>query len=728
MTRPLPKNLRQIATHIEVRRSKSGGNWIADCPFCDKENHFFINADTGMWDCKVCGASGNPVSFMTQICDAAQGWATKEDWLDLRKSRNIPVPVLRDCGLGYNPHTGEWLIPCRSHTGAVHDIRRYDGKQIKSTAGCKLQLWNEAELVESREKTVYLCEGEWDGMAMRWLLEEADRNGIVVATPGATIFKDSWLDYFKNKHVVGIYDADEAGDNGQVKMFTKLTGIPGCTFEFVNWAEDVPNGYDLRDFVTSGMKKSKPRKIFNVLKSLVGPKPRRRVGIRGDDTEEHESKFDDLRDMDFKEVVDHFKSMMYMTEDLVEALRTCLAVVISEDVKDDPVWMYLVAPPSSGKTALLGAFQDHPKCVFKSAITAKGLISGFRREGGKDPSLLPKIIDKSLIIKDFTEILSKPLPERLEMYSVLRGVYDGHASRTYGNGEEREYPNCHCTIMAGTTFAILGHSEASMGERFLKFVMKEVEDEDVLDRILTKALNAQKNSKKSEMKMQYAVSCFLRQEVDPNYLPEWSEDMASRLRAITKLISHMRSEVARDERTGDVKHDSKKEMPTRLMKQLGKLGRVLAWMDGKTKIDEETWQRVRRVAIDSIYGFHFDIVSSMVELGGKATKSEISSMTGIPSSTIHRRFQDLEYMRVMRKTEETRQLHGPVGGRPAIVFELTKRIQELWSTSTIGESKCRGSRPDLKNVSRSSTSGSGRRRRGSSKRRKVRQKPRTRSS
>lgn len=35
------------------------GQYICDCPFCGKEQHFYISKSTQLWDCKKCGESGN---------------------------------------------------------------------------------------------------------------------------------------------------------------------------------------------------------------------------------------------------------------------------------------------------------------------------------------------------------------------------------------------------------------------------------------------------------------------------------------------------------------------------------------------------------------------------------------------------------------------------------------------------------------------------------------------
>jgi twinkle protein len=59
---PTPNEIRRVADHLVIRktvRESSGEHAIADCPCCNKAKHLYFNLETGMWDCKRCGESGN---------------------------------------------------------------------------------------------------------------------------------------------------------------------------------------------------------------------------------------------------------------------------------------------------------------------------------------------------------------------------------------------------------------------------------------------------------------------------------------------------------------------------------------------------------------------------------------------------------------------------------------------------------------------------------------------
>lgn len=45
----------------------STGQYVANCPFCSKESHFYINKHTQQWDCKKCGESGGIAKLLRYL-------------------------------------------------------------------------------------------------------------------------------------------------------------------------------------------------------------------------------------------------------------------------------------------------------------------------------------------------------------------------------------------------------------------------------------------------------------------------------------------------------------------------------------------------------------------------------------------------------------------------------------------------------------------------------------
>jgi hypothetical protein len=388
----------------------------------------------------VCGESGNVITFLGKIARQAADETGKLKLAELARQRGLPAGVLRDAGLGFRD--GEWLVPCFSERGTVRDIRRYDGKKLMSTAGCKSQLWGADKLASAQEGTlVLLCEGEWDGMAARWLLRDSDTDGIAVAVPGATVFKPEWAGLFAGKRVVTVYDHDDAGDRGQIKAEKALRGV-AAELSHVCWPESMPDGYDLRDFARKRVLEIGAKKAFDELMSLSRATPRREVGDGSGDHpgESASGKFKDADLPDgvtFDDVVTAFRKRLLIDDEFVSAIKFCMAVAFSNDVKSTPVWAYLMGPAGIGKTELLTSMIGSSRAVFRSTVTPKCLVSGFRGEGDKDPSLIPKLKGKTLVAKDFTEVLNLPEIQQKEIYSTLRGAFDGYVDKTFDNGGNR---------------------------------------------------------------------------------------------------------------------------------------------------------------------------------------------------------------------------------------------------------------------------------------------------
>ena len=685
MTEKIPDPLKPIVAHGADLRPGQGGSsdWQGDCPYCGKQDHFFANPKTGQWDCKVCARSGNAITFLTDAAERYSAAMTRPLWLKLSKSRGLPASILKEAKIGWSDELGAFMIPCKGESGTVRDIRRYDGRQLKSTMGCQSQLWGSHELANAKVGTVvWLCEGEWDGMAMRWLLRELGRtDDVVVAVPGAGTLKKDWYSLFSGMRVRAMYDNDSPGDRGAAKAHEHLQNY-ASEMKFVHWPSSRPDGFDVRDYVkeTIGDGMGAPEAMEG-LEQILMDHPRADTaasggggGENGDDGWRPPEGMEPLRDMELDEVMTTFRDAICMTEDMEIALRLMLATCLSNDVRSDPVWLYIVAPPGGGKTMMLTAFRGSRRCVFRSTLTPAGLVSGWK--DGNDPSLIPKLKGKTLVTKDFTEILEMPQLAQDDIFNTLRGAYDGQVEKSFGNGVQRVYSDCYFTILAGVTHAIHGHRKAHLGERFLRFEMRTLE-QDHMDAVLRAAIDSIGNERTVELKLQHAVACFLQRRVES--MPPMPPAIKKKLESLVKLIAVMRAQVDRDPRTGDVTYRPRAEIGTRLAKQLAKLASCLAFVDGKREVDSDTYDIVRRVAMDTVGGYNLDIVEAMVKSGGRSTRANVADDVKASAATLSRRFEDLATVGVIAKFATSEP--GSIGGRPATIYEVAGEVSRLWKES-----------------------------------------------
>ncbi len=650
----------------------SADQYQGACVFCGKEDHFYCDDKEGLWDCKVCGRNGNPVTFLEQLMKAAQDETEPSDIAKLEASRKMPWSEMKLHDLACV--AGKWLMPIKAETGRVREIRTYDYKQLIAAAGTNAQLYGAEDLKNAKPGTrVWACEGHWDRIAMTWLLRRAGllKNQVVVAFPGAGTFKQPWRPWFKGMEIVYLFDNDEAGDRGAEKAHEHTDGISKSQ-KFVHWPHSLKKGYDTRDFVTERAA-SDPTAVIEELLKLCKAQPRTLNQLKGKDEKEEEV----VDPISWPELVKAFQAKVEFSSDMEDCLALMMSICLSNDIPGDPLWMYMVAPPGAGKTMLIAALSQSPRCLLRSSVTPHCLVSGWRGDADKDPSLIPKLVGLTFVAKDFTEILTMPQMAQDEVFSTLRGAYDGSVSKTFGNGATREYKDCRFSMLAGVTHAIHASKTASLGERFLKFQFRRFTRVHA-EAAVHHAIANVGNEAEMEQELCRAANAFLQKKLTPETLPHLPRDFIDRLTALVQLIALLRAQVERDIRTDQIKYRPEPEAGTRLAKQLSKLARIVAAVKDKKIVDQDDYNLVERVAFDTAYGFHADIVDAMMKEGGTCTKPDIVRHASVSSSSIHRYVEDLLLLNVLTKAGQTE----PDGrGRPADLFKVTDKVAELWSRS-----------------------------------------------
>lgn len=688
----LPPKCRPFANHgCEFNGMSGDSHLIGGCPFCGKEEHFFVSKDTGQWKCHVCSLDGNVITFLGEIAKLNHEDTNSEQWRDLARDRGIPVPALKKAGLGWDGE--QWTIPCKSSSGLVHDLRRWSSSGgIKSTSGCKTQLLGRERLHKAKPSIpVWICEGEWDKIALDWLMGRNKRKDVVVAVPGAGIFKDEWLEEFDGRDVCLVYDADDAGDKGSLKAATSLRKRGRTrSIHFLSWPMDAPKGFDLRDWVAHGWAKHRTE-LEAVLESLelllttehrLGPNARDAAGLPPEEGEDEGAWGEDTapeKPVPWEELLATFEANLDMDEDMTWALTLCCAVVCAIAIPKDPLWLYLIAPPGGGKTTVLNTFRASQRCVFRSSLTPASLVSGFR--AAHDPSLIPRLSGRTGVFKDGTELLALHPSEKAAIDSIFRGAYDGDVDKSYGNAVERHYRGIHFGLLIGMTPAVHADNQSALGERFLKFQMQK-NLEDRREDLLWAAFRSIGKEAKIDATLQEITASFLWNEYDPDSPPRIPRKYQERIVALAQLIGMLRASVSR-ELFGNqqIRYKPHPEIGTRLTKQLGKLAYTIAHVWGLKSVNDEVWRLVERVAFDTAIGFHLDIVQTIMKNGGSATTTEIVEETGLPASTLIPKLDDLRLLKVLKRRQHVKSLLGR--GRPPKQHEISDKIEELWERSGV---------------------------------------------
>lgn len=658
--------------HGVVFNGVSGGHEFANCPFCGKVNKLYINPNSGGWDCKSCQKKGYPSHFLGYLAEKYAKALTGNVLASLVEDRGIPADIFQKWGVGWNGK--HYTIPVKDVHGNVVDLRMWKpGSLLMSTKGASTGLYG-IEKIKQGKGTVYLCEGEWDAMALDALATKLGKEIEVVGVPGAGTFKKDWVSTFQRKDVIALYDNDEAGENGERAALTKLKGTVN-SIKFIEWPSDAPNNFDVRDWVNYGIRLGNVQKSWDNLHKLLINNPRK-------PTTEEKVAAQALNDRQSKGFADHLEVYAayskWLQLDEPDVIKVLFGTCFANRMQGEPVWLFLVAPPGGMKSELLMSLKEHGSIYATTSLTPHAMVSGAYSPDGKDPSLLPHLDEKILVIKDFTTILTMHYSQRDEIFGIFRDVYDGSTGKNFGTGVRREY-NVKFGILAGVTNKIeaFGVVHQSLGERFLKFRASEDKRESEEDKIRRALSNVNQEVAMRAELTQVAARCLDRPM--PEVPPSLSSTLTDRLIALAQLTSMLRGVVERDRFDKTVQYRPSYEVGTRLAKQLAKLGIGIAIFMGKSQVDEEEFTIMQRVAMDTAPDRIETIVRRMWAADRELRTQEIADLTRLPQATVFRVLQDLELLRIVDRSGDG-QKH---------MWSLNSKIEGLIDRSGVYTSESR---------------------------------------
>jgi hypothetical protein len=675
--------LKPFVCHGVNFKYESGGQYVGDCPLCMKGSHFYVNKATGQWDCKICGETGNVFTFLGKIAQLTHEDTSNESFEKLSNERGLPVAALRAWRLGWDG--AHWLLPAVSGKKTTRDIRRYDPKtgKVMSTSGCHNQLYGEYKARQlSAGGTLWLCEGEWDTIAWSYVLGQCGyEDQRAVGAPGATIFKDEWVEIFKDRQVILCYDHDDAGRAGMKKAFEKLKGV-ATSLQILQWPADRPEGYDVRDFYKHHHKQQKKAKTIYTLMSelLVSPSEVTSLKHMADKDSMAGQHLVLTHPPNFGEVLKVYEKFLIMDEEMTTALKICFATVYTEQMEGDPLWVYLIGPPGAGKTALLTSMMQSDRCKFYSSISPHALVSGFNVL--PDPSLLPVFNGYCVVCKDFTEFWCIPVQNKAEIFATLRGAYDGHVSKSFGNKVKREYVNLHFSILAGMTPVIHGDTQALLGERFLQYEMKKGVGWRV-DKEIRKLLTDETSKSEVAEEVQKIASRFLAVNIKRFGLavvPEWA---LQRLISLSQVLARMRGHVDREQYgEREMKYQASHEAGTRIAIQAKKLLMGLCVVDRTHRVTYEQYALMEKILVDSMNPIFKEILYFILEARGmEVTQADMHPLfRKLSRPTIARRLEDMYHLGILNKI---RKSVGKTGPAPTW-WQVNEKFLELWKEARIG--------------------------------------------
>lgn len=300
-----------------------------------------------------------------------------------------------------------------------------------------------------------------------------------------------------------------------------------------------------------------------------------------------------------QKIRDAFRKALYFTDHDAVAIDFAFVVFMANLVKGVPVpvWAWIIGPPSSGKGEIVRPYGKHPLSVYLSTLTERALMSGYSDDQVDDPSLLPQLDGKNLVIKDFTAILGLSERHLVKVMGDLRDAYDGEAGISSGKSGVRCYTS-RFGFIAATTPVIDVYQEdfQQLGERVLSIRIGE--QPRCLDERLC-YMNYVYDKMDGKEEWQADLRRFTHEQVDsfltsnPNVesVGASKEDL-HRIMLLSDFVVHARA--ALHKRTF-----LPPEQPGRLLQQLLSIGKTRALAEGRSTWGPSDTSFVSRVARDT---------------------------------------------------------------------------------------------------------------------------------
>lgn len=664
---------RIFETHGVEFTGENGDQLIGRCPFSGRDDKFYVNQKTWLWDSKTAGVAGNIPQFLQKIAAKYYAAMTTTRLTALAEHRQLPIAALEPPSWGIGWDGKNYTIPVRDNQQNVVDIRMYRlGGRVISTAGAQVGLLGAERLPMIPAHAVYVCEGEWDTIAIAYMLKMAGVKATAVGVPGAGTFKDEWAIWLNGRTVHTLYDHDGPGEHGEQVITAKIKSrVQKITY--VHWPADMPTGFDARDWVIAhknkGMTVAHERlvKLFRTTpKSNIPTTPTSENELHKTRTISPKSTERPVDDTDadtptawttaptLNDVKKVFKKWLHLSS--TDGILIMLGCVVSQVMDGPPVWVFLVGPPGSAKTALLASLNEYDKIYSTSSLTVHSLISGANFKENSDPSLIPKLDGKIMVVKDFTSIMAMRDADKDEIFGILRDAYDGRCGKIFGNGVERHYES-RFTILAAVTPRIydLSSNHSALGERFLKFSVGDNLVHASEEQIIAKAIGNINSEAEMNAEFQDVTTQFLTRSVRTDKLPNIPKDIEKKVIALAMWGARMRGSVTRDMYKNDIiTSRPSAEIGSRLGIQLAKLGKALAMVHGRLEVTMDDFRLLKKMMLDTIPQRNEDVFRHVLRMcptiHDTTSAAQIALATRYPVATVQRLLQDMDVLDIMKKS------------------------------------------------------------------------------
>jgi hypothetical protein len=343
---------------------------------------------------------------------------------------------------------------------------------------------------------------------------------------------------------------------------------------------------------------------------------------------------------------------LYLEDDTM--IDVMCATYVGNLFQSDPLWVNFLAPPSHAKTELLRSFDGHTGIYFLSNLTPQTFISG---KSQKNPSLLFKLKNKTLVLKDFGTVLVMRSENQQEILAQLREIYDGQYSKAFGNRKPIHWKG-HMGLMVASTPVFDRHYAVMnmLGDRFLLYRARNANDEEIGKRAQEIV------GKEEEMReeIQEAVHRFIDQfnTEDLKEVHIQTEDGVKKMiRTLGVFCAIARCAVSRNRYSRDIEHIPQAESPARLIKQFTQMSSALALVNCKRQVDTTIYALIKRLGQDLIPPLRLRILENFshenIHEASWIVTRAVGEAINLPTNTVRLALEDMMALGLLNRKRET---------------------------------------------------------------------------
>jgi hypothetical protein len=273
-------------------------------------------------------------------------------------------------------------------------------------------VWN----LDNTRRVLYRLLELWDADPTAWVfLPEGEKDcdrlvglGLVVTCNpmGAGKWKDDYADALAARRCCILPDNDEPGRHHAETVAASLTRH-GATEVKVLTLPGLPDKGDVSDWLNAGHTAAELLDLVEAAAAWTPAEPSPAVISGAAEPSQPPPEIPSPRTL--SEAVQVFSKWLHLSDPYL--LYTVWGTYAANMLQGDPVWLMVVAGPSTGKTEALLSLSCCPLVHVTSIITEAGLLSGVsRKERSRNATggVLRKIGEHGvLILKDFGSILSR---------------------------------------------------------------------------------------------------------------------------------------------------------------------------------------------------------------------------------------------------------------------------------------------------------------------------------